>query len=91
MSFDLNTPQLLELPEIRDERGVNVLGFVESGLNCPFPIERVYYIYDFPTGTDRGQRDFSDAQADSGVFLLPPAIGIHSQLPNINVFLRDLN
>ena len=54
MSFDLNTPQLLELPEIKDERGVNVLGFVEPGLNCPFPIERVYYIYDFPTGTDRG-------------------------------------
>ena len=54
MSFDLNIPQLIELSEIPDDRGVKVLGFIEPGLNCPFPIERVYYIYDFPAGTDRG-------------------------------------
>lgn len=54
MSFDFNTPQLIPLPEIRDERGVKVLGFIEPAMNCPFPIERVYYIYDFPMGVDRG-------------------------------------
>jgi hypothetical protein len=54
MSFDFNTPQIIPLPEICDERGVKVLGFIEHGKNCPFPIERVYYMHDFPVGVDRG-------------------------------------
>lgn len=54
MSFDFNKAQMIPLPEICDERGVKVLGFIEPGLNCPFPIERVYYMYDFPVGVDRG-------------------------------------
>ncbi|MCF7674362.1 MAG: FdtA/QdtA family cupin domain-containing protein [Akkermansiaceae bacterium] len=54
MNFDLTVPQLIPLPEIRDERGVKVLGFAEPGTNCPFPIRRMYYMYDFPVGLDRG-------------------------------------
>ena len=54
MSFDFHSPQRMVLPEIRDERGIKVLGFIEPGTTCPFPIERVYYMYDFPVGVDRG-------------------------------------
>lgn len=54
MSFDFQTPQWISLPEIRDERGVKVLGFIEPGRNCPFLIQRVYYMHDFPVGVDRG-------------------------------------
>jgi hypothetical protein len=54
MSCELSNPRLLTLPEIEDERGVHVLGFIEPDFNCPFRIERVYYMYDFPIGIDRG-------------------------------------
>jgi hypothetical protein len=54
MSFDFTKPQLIPLPEICDERGVKVLGFVEPDTNCPFAIQRVYYMYDFPVSMDRG-------------------------------------
>lgn len=54
MSFDFSTPCLIPLPEIADERGVNVLGFVEPDTHCPFAIRRVYYMHHFPVGLDRG-------------------------------------
>lgn len=54
MSFDFTKPQIIRLPKICDERGASVLGFIEPGTNCPFSIERVYYMYDFPVGVDRG-------------------------------------
>ena len=43
---------ILDLPKICDPRGN--LSIVESGLNIPFEIKRVFYIYDVPTGQDRG-------------------------------------
>lgn len=43
---------LTELPKHPDERGN--LTVVESGLNIPFDIERVYYLYDIPAGEERG-------------------------------------
>jgi len=43
---------LIELPKIHDPRGN--LTFVESERNVPFEIKRVFYIYDVPTGNDRG-------------------------------------
>lgn len=51
-SWDKVSPQLMSLPEIRDERGA--LGFVQTGLNCPFPIRRIYYMYDLSAGVERG-------------------------------------
>lgn len=41
----------IELPVVSDPRGN--LCFVESGRHVPFPIERVYYLYDVPTGATR--------------------------------------
>ncbi len=42
---------LLDFPVIRDHRGN--LTFIEGGNHLPFPIERVYYLYDVPGGATR--------------------------------------
>jgi hypothetical protein len=44
--------QVLELPRINEPRGN--LTFVESNRHIPFPIQRVYYLYDVPGGAERG-------------------------------------
>jgi len=44
--------RLIDLPRIHDPRGN--LTFLESGKHAPFPIERVYYLYDVPGGETRG-------------------------------------
>jgi hypothetical protein len=44
--------QMIDLPKIHDPRGN--LTFVESNNQIPFAIERVYYLYDVPGGSDRG-------------------------------------
>ncbi len=50
MSVDLC--QMVDLPKIHDPRGN--LTFIESGAHVPFAIERVYYLYDVPGGSERG-------------------------------------
>lgn len=44
--------RLIELPKINDARGN--LTFVEEARHVPFPIARIFYLYDVPTGADRG-------------------------------------
>lgn len=44
--------RIIELPKIVDPRGN--LTFVEGPGHVPFPIKRVYYLYDVPGGSDRG-------------------------------------
>jgi len=44
--------RILELPKIHDPRGN--LTFIEGNQHVPFGIERVYYLYDVPGGSDRG-------------------------------------
>jgi dTDP-4-dehydrorhamnose 3,5-epimerase-like enzyme len=41
----------IDLPVIADPRGN--LSFAESNVQVPFPIERVYYLYDVPSGAVR--------------------------------------
>jgi len=43
---------IIELPKISDVRGN--LSFVQNGIGMPFLIERVYYLYDIPAGSNRG-------------------------------------
>ena len=43
---------ILDLPRVSDPRGN--LTFLESQRHVPFPIERVYYLYDVPGGSERG-------------------------------------
>lgn len=44
--------QWAHLPKITDLRGD--LTFIEGGRHVPFPIARVYYLYNVPAGADRG-------------------------------------
>ncbi len=44
--------QLIELPQVTDPRGN--LTFIEQNRHVPFDIKRVFYLYDVPTGADRG-------------------------------------
>lgn len=43
--------KLIDLPKIADPRGN--LTFIEAGRHIPFPIKRVYYLYDVPGGSHR--------------------------------------
>jgi dTDP-4-dehydrorhamnose 3,5-epimerase-like enzyme len=44
--------RIIDLPKITDPRGN--LSFIEGGRHIPFEIKRVFYLYDVPTGEDRG-------------------------------------
>lgn len=44
--------RVIELPKISDPRGN--LTFIEGDRHVPFEIKRVFYLYDVPTGEDRG-------------------------------------
>ena len=44
--------KIIELPKVYDPRGN--LTFIEGGEHIPFDIQRVYYLYDVPGGSERG-------------------------------------
>jgi WxcM-like, C-terminal len=44
--------RMIDLPKIADQRGN--LTFIEGGHQVPFAIQRVYYLYDVPGGSERG-------------------------------------
>ena len=50
--MSINRCQIIELPKIQDPRGN--LTFIEGGVHVPFDIQRVYYLYDVPGGSERG-------------------------------------
>jgi len=50
--MSLDQCRIIDLPKVHDPRGN--LTFIESGVHVPFPIERVYYLYDVPGGSERG-------------------------------------
>lgn len=52
MKFSTNACHVIELPKISDPRGN--LTFIEGQRHIPFGIERVYYLYDVPQGSERG-------------------------------------
>ena len=52
LNFNIDLCQIVGLPKISDPRGN--LTFVEGGNQIPFDIERVYYLYDVPGGSQRG-------------------------------------
>ena len=56
--MSLSDCRLIELPKIADYRGN--LTFLEGDNHIPFPIKRVFYIYDIPSGTDRGAHAHHD-------------------------------
>lgn len=48
----LDNVKILRFPKISDSRGD--LTFVEESDGLPFPVKRVFYIYDIPEGAVRG-------------------------------------
>lgn len=50
----------ISLPRIRDPRGS--LTFIEGGAHVPFAIERVYWIYDVPSGEVRGGHAYHELE-----------------------------
>jgi hypothetical protein len=50
--FNVDACRIVSLPKISDPRGN--LTFIEGGNHIPFDIQRVYYLYDVPGGTERG-------------------------------------
>jgi dTDP-4-dehydrorhamnose 3,5-epimerase-like enzyme len=52
--------KLVDLPRITDPRGN--LTFVEADRHIPFPIRRVYYLYDVPGGAERGAHGHRELQ-----------------------------
>ena len=50
--MSISNCRLINLPKISDPRGS--LSFIEGGQHIPFDIQRVYYLYDVPGGSDRG-------------------------------------
>ena len=50
--MSLQDCKIVTLPKIADARGN--LTFVEAERHVPFPIKRVYYLYDVPGGESRG-------------------------------------
>jgi WxcM-like, C-terminal len=50
--------RIIDLPKISDPRGN--LTFIEGGNHIPFDIQRVYYLYDVPGGSERGGHAHKD-------------------------------
>ena len=50
--MSLDDIRLIEFPKISDRRGN--LTFIEGQSQVPFDIRRVFYIYDIPSGENRG-------------------------------------
>lgn len=48
----INQCRIIGLPKITDSRGS--LTFIEGAQHIPFEIQRIYYLYDVPDGTQRG-------------------------------------
>lgn len=50
--MNIKNCRIIDLPKITDPRGN--LTFIEQGNHVPFDIQRVYYLYDVPGGSERG-------------------------------------
>lgn len=77
--------KLIEIPKIQDSRGN--LSVVE-GNTIPFPLKRVYYLYDVPSDSERGGHSHKEQQelliALSGSFEVVLKDGISETTVTLN-------
>lgn len=82
----LQACKIIQLKKIPDERGN--LTFIEGKKDIPFPIERVYYLYDVPASSARGGHAHKELQqliiAVSGSFTVVLDDGIQKQSFHLN-------
>ena len=64
--MSIDTCRLVELPKIRDHWGN--LTFLEGLKHVPFDIKRVFYVYDIPSGEDRGRTPTTISTSSSSAF-----------------------
>ncbi|MDE5773718.1 MAG: FdtA/QdtA family cupin domain-containing protein [Muribaculaceae bacterium] len=79
-------PYIITFPKIFDPRGS--LSFVEGDRHIPFPISRVYWIYDVPAGEARGSHSHIDNRsvivATSGSFTIHLSDGKRTESFTLN-------
>lgn len=84
--------RFIDLPVVSDPRGN--LCFAESGRHAPFAIERVYYLYDVPSGSVRAGHAHKALQqvlvALSGSFDVRLHDGTHEEVVTLNRPSRGL-
>jgi len=77
---------VIELPRIKSREG-NITPIHEN-INIPFPISRVFYLYDIPGGEDRGAHSHKKCHqflvAASGSFEIELFDGINKRTVNLN-------
>lgn len=85
MKIKNNRIQILSIPKIEDFRGN--LSVIENN-TIPFAIKRVYYLYDVPSGSERGGHAHKDLQeflvALSGSFDVVLKNGEKEQIITLN-------
>jgi hypothetical protein len=78
--------RIIQLPQITDPRGN--LTFIEGERHIPFPIKRVYYLYDVPGGATRAGHGHKTLQqliiAMSGSFDIELDDGLAKQKYHLN-------
>ena len=78
--------KLVDLPRINDPRGN--LTFIEGGRHIDFDIQRVYYLYDVPGGSERGGHAHKALRqliiAMSGSFDVHLDDGLHKRTVHLN-------
>jgi dTDP-4-dehydrorhamnose 3,5-epimerase-like enzyme len=59
-STSIQDCQLIEINQIGDRRGH--ISVIENNREVPFEVKRVYYLYDVPSGEERGGHSHKDLQ-----------------------------
>ena len=85
MTLKNNGIQILSIPKIEDRRGN--LSVIENDI-VPFDIKRVYYLYDVPSGSERGGHAHKELKeflvALSGSFDVVLKDGEEQEIVNLN-------
>ncbi len=86
MNTNLRKCKLIDFPKRSDPRGN--LTFIESEYHIPFKLQRVYYLYDIPGGSDRGGHAHKNLHqvviAIAGSFDIHLDDGINSKTYHLN-------